>query len=324
MEAFFNHPAKEVRKGTLRLLLAIGIGHDEHSKAAIEKAVEMAQNHSLPDDIRADAIDFISLQNPSPYSSILMKLFVPTEQLSVQLAALRTLSAVPDTTLCGFLIGQWPTLTPELRDPAVRTFFSSEERIGRLLDAIAKGKISPSDLSWPRKVRLMAQSNEVLRDRARVLFTSNNLSEINKAYQEALHSNGDVIKGKAIFVQQCSLCHQIRGESGIKFGPDLGTIHNWSAEAIMASILAPGQSISSGYDLWAVELNNGETFQGVISSETPVAISFQNSGSSERTVKRGDLKSIKALGLSAMPAGLEKQITVKQMADLLAFLKENK
>lgn len=92
----------------------------------------------------------------------------------------------------------------------------------------------------------------------------------------------------------------------------------------MANILAPDQSISSGYDLWAVTLNSGETLQGIISSETTGAITFQNSGSAERTIKREDLKSLKALGLSAMPSGLEKQINLQQMADLLAFLKENK
>jgi len=250
IDAFFTHPSIDVRRGSLALLRTIGIRDEAAARAAIERAVKIAQDRELPDDTRAAAIDFISLQNPAPYSSTLMDLFVPREQLSVQLAALRTLSTVPDTAICIFLIAQWPALTPELRDPAIKTFFENEQRIAMLLNSVASGKIPATDLSWPRKVRLMAQSNDLLRNQARALFTMNNITEINKAYQAALQTKGDAINGKAVFLQQCSICHQIRGQSGVKFGPDLGTIHNWSREAIMANILAPDQSISSGYDLW--------------------------------------------------------------------------
>ena len=92
----------------------------------------------------------------------------------------------------------------------------------------------------------------------------------------------------------------------------------------MANILTPNQSIASGCDLWSVELSSGETIQGIIASETPGAITLRNTGSPERTIKRQDIKSLKALTMSAMPTGLEKQISMQQMADLLAFLKENK
>ncbi|MDH4090255.1 MAG: c-type cytochrome [Cyclobacteriaceae bacterium] len=325
INAFFEHPSTEVRKGSLHLLKVTGITNESLAQNAIEKAVTIAKDPQQPDNKRADAIDFISLRNPVTHSSLLMQLFVPTEQLSIQLAALRTLSIIPDTTVCGFLIRQWPVLTPELRDPAVKTFFASDPRIEMLLNAIADGKIPATELSWPRKVTLMNyQSNDPLRNKARALFTKNNDDEINKAYQQALHLEGDAINGKNVYQLQCALCHQVRGELGIKFGPDLATIHNWSREAIMANILAPNQSISSGYDLWEVTLTNGEKIQGIISSETPGAITLQNTGSPEKTISRKDVKSLRALSLSAMPSGLEKQINLQQMADLLAFLKENK
>ncbi|MBD0350808.1 MAG: hypothetical protein ICV65_06615, partial [Flavisolibacter sp.] len=87
---------------------------------------------------------------------------------------------------------------------------------------------------------------------------------------------------------------------------------------------APNLSISSGYDLWAVELKNGESMQGIIATETPTTVTLRNAGRVERTIKREDIKSIKALNMSAMPSGLEKQINQQQMADLLAFLRQNK
>jgi putative heme-binding domain-containing protein len=215
-------------------------------------------------------------------------------------------------------------LTPEIRDAAVKVFLINEARVAVLLNAIDTGKIQVSDLSWGRKVGLMAQKNEKLRNQARALFTKNNDAEVNAAYQQALQMEGDAINGKNVYQQQCALCHQLRGKMGVTLGPDLGTIHNWSRDAIMANILAPNQSISSGYDLWSVELKNGESIQGIIASETPGAITFRNAGSLEKTIKRQDIKSLKALTMSVMPTGLEKQISLEEMADLLAFLKENK
>jgi putative heme-binding domain-containing protein len=192
-----------------------------------------------------------------------------------------------------------------------------------LLRAIETGRIQSSEVSWGRKVGLMVNSDEVLRNKARQLFTKTNDDEINRTYRAALEKKGDAIKGKNIYQQQCALCHQVRGKIGVTLGPDLGTIHNWSKDAILSNILAPNQSISSGYELWDVALNNGESIQGIIASETPGAITLRNVGTAEKTISRQDIKSIEALSMSIMTEGLEKQISVDEMADLLAFLKSN-
>jgi putative heme-binding domain-containing protein len=91
----------------------------------------------------------------------------------------------------------------------------------------------------------------------------------------------------------------------------------------MANILAPNLSIAAGYELWVVELNNGETVQGIISSETPGAITLKNAGMLEKTINRQNIKSLRTLNISVMPAGLEKNIDQQQMADLLTFLRQN-
>ena len=111
---------------------------------------------------------------------------------------------------------------------------------------------------------------------------------------------------------------------GLAFGPDLGTVHNWTAEGIMISILDPNLSISHGYDMWDVVLNNGTSMQGIISAETPNAITLTSEGGVKTTIARQNIKSLKTMGISAMPVGFEKKIDKQQMADLLAFLRENK
>jgi putative heme-binding domain-containing protein len=203
-------------------------------------------------------------------------------------------------------------------------FLVSPERITVLLNAIEVGTIQASSVAWPRKVRLMAQRDERLRNWARSLFTKDDTEEINEAYQAAFELKGNEAKGMEVYQQNCGICHQIRGAMGVAIGPDLGTIHNWSPAAIMANILAPNSSIASGFDLWEVELKNGESVQGIISTETPNAITLRNVGSMEKTISRNDIQSLRALNMSSMPDGLDKQINQQQMADLLAFLRQNK
>lgn len=326
IQTLFQNPSVQVRDASLEVLKVIGLQNNLSVKKAKDKAVVIAGDQTQPEDKRVEAINFIALANPAPYAGLLEKLISPAEPSSVQVAATKTLSVIPDNTVSQYLLTQWSDLTPEIRDAAINTFMVNPGRIAILLDAIAAGKIQPAAIGWPRSVRLMAQSDLKLRERARKLLTKDETerTKVNKEYQRSLTLKGNTDNGKNIFFKNCSSCHQIRGDLGVNFGPDLGTIHNWSADAIMANIVAPNLSISSGFDLWAVELKDGGSFQGIISAETPAAITVKNAGREEKTIRRADIKSIKALNMSSMPTGLEKQINQQQMADLIAYLKQNK
>lgn len=326
IKTFFENSSANLRNASFDLLKVMGMKNEASKNEAIKKAVSIIVDDRQPEEKRVEAINFLALGNPAPYSDLLKKLISPREQSSIQVASLRTLSAIPDTTVSQYLLQRWTNLTPEIQDAAMNTFLVNDDRIAMLLDAIEAGKVQPASVGWHRSVRLMAQSNMKLRGKARMLLTKSEEDrvKVNKDYQQSLSMKGDTSKGKNVFLLNCALCHQIRGGMGLGFGPDLGTIHNWSADAIMANILAPNLSISSGYDLWAVELKNGESIQGIISNETATAIKLKNSGTEARTINRTDIKSLKALNMSAMTTGLEKQINQQQMADLLAYLRENK
>lgn len=135
---------------------------------------------------------------------------------------------------------------------------------------------------------------------------------------------GNLENGKSVYQKSCAMCHQFAGENGVKFGPDLGTIRNRHPENILADILDPNLSIADGHDMWLVDLKSGESIQGLIASETPTALTIRNYGGEETMILRSDIQALRALGISAMPAGLEKQINQQEMADLLAFLKNVK
>jgi putative membrane-bound dehydrogenase-like protein len=324
IQTCLNHPLIPVRRASLHILQVIGLPAGSQAGDAMEKARKMAGDASLSEEQRAGAIDFLALRNPRPYSAFLKNLINPGEPLQVQLAALGTLGDIPGKDAGIFILEHWPSLSPEMRNAAINTLMSSDERIAMLLDAIKAGKIKTGEISWSQSVRLRSLGNMALRARSRILLTqkSDERKGIIQQYQSALSLKGTPDRGKAVFQANCAICHQIAGKLGRAFGPDLGTVHAWAPADIMTNILDPNKSISHGYDLWDVTLNNGKTMQGIISTETPTAITLGDANGNTNNIARQDIKSLKALGMSAMPLDLHNKIDHQQMADLLAFLKQ--
>ena len=325
VKTFFESLTPEIRDASLQLLHLNGIKDSILKQRSVFQAAAIVNDVTQSPKKRAEAIEFLTLGNVASYIDVLKKMLNPKEEFQIQLSVLKALRTIKDTAVCGYLIQHWEELTPPVRDASFGLFMDDSLDIKLLVHALEKDKIKPSDISFGNSVALMQINDEDLRNRARALFTKNKreADKINMQYQKALTIEGNAKNGNEVYVQNCAICHQVRGQTGVAFGPDLGTIHNWTKEDIMAAVLNPGLSISSGFDMWNVELNNGESVQGIIVQETPAAIVLKNSTSVEKTINRQDIKSLRSLNVSAMPTGLEKKITEQQMADLLAFLRQN-
>ncbi len=200
---------------------------------------------------------------------------------------------------------------------------ASPERKKQLLEAVETGKIQAASIGWGRSSQLMQDNDDAMRNKARSLFVNKDEEKINKEFQKALELKGNFDSGKIVFQNNCALCHQVRGELGVAFGPDLGTVQNWLPKDILANVLAPNVSIAVGYDVRELELNSGETVQGIIASETPSAITLKSAPGAEKVYNRQDIKSLKILNMSLMPT-LSQQISHQQMADLISFLRQMK
>ena len=64
----------------------------------------------------------------------------------------------------------------------------------------------------------------------------------------------------------------------------------------------------------------GRTLTGMITAETANSLTIRRADGTSETVLRIDIEELRSTGLSFMPEGLEKQIDVPAMADLLAYL----
>ncbi|MEO8765730.1 MAG: c-type cytochrome, partial [Ginsengibacter sp.] len=320
-----EYPVEEVRRGALHVLKATGLSDGVQTRAAVFKARQMASDTKLSKDQRAMAIDFLGLRPSASYVPFLKNLVNPREALEVQLAALNTLNLMPGLDESKYILLQWPSLSPQVRNQAIDNFMSDSGRISLLLDAIEAGKITKGEISWYQSVGLRSVDEMTLRKRARILLVNkdDNRKGVIEKYQAALNLKGDPTKGKTVFQVNCAICHQLGGKMGKAFGPDLGTIHGWAPGDIITNILDPNRSISHGFDMWNVALINGDLVQGIITTETPTSITITNVNGVVRIIARQDIQSLKALDMSAMPVGLEDKITPQEMMDLLSFIRSN-
>ena len=89
---------------------------------------------------------------------------------------------------------------------------------------------------------------------------------------------------------------------------------------MLLAIVDPNREVKPQYLTYMVELKTGRQVTGMLTAETATGLTVRRPDGMSETIARSDVESLRSLGLSYMPEGLEKQIDVPTMADLLAYL----
>ena len=119
----------------------------------------------------------------------------------------------------------------------------------------------------------------------------------------------------------CSACHAI-GYLGGKVGPDLthiGKIRN--ERDLLESIVFPSASLVRSYEPVQVTTKTGKVYNGLIRKDAPDEIVLATGANQEVRIARDDIEEMQPSKVSVMPAGLDQQLTPRELADLVAFLK---
>lgn len=138
----------------------------------------------------------------------------------------------------------------------------------------------------------------------------------------SLKGNPDI--GRKLFFSEhgtgCASCHQVNGK-GTDFGPDLSRVGDRHPRGrILHTILDPNRTLAKGYAAVEVETKNEFAYTGFVSRRTAKQLTLKLPGGKSQNFAAGDIRSVRPLGLSVMPAGLLQNFTAREAADLLAFL----
>jgi putative heme-binding domain-containing protein len=205
---------------------------------------------------------------------------------------------------------------------------SADEKVGRGLVAALKASPVRSSLRVEAlKPRLAKFGPKVQPQAAELYATLEADTAKQKAKLEELLTtlkDGDVRRGQAVFNSPkaaCASCHAI-GYLGGKLGPDLTRIGQVRSERdLLESIVFPSASFVRSYEPVLVATKNGKTFNGLIRKETPDEIVLATGADQEERIARSNIVDIQPSNVSIMPAGLDQQLTPRELADLVAFLK---
>jgi putative membrane-bound dehydrogenase-like protein len=270
---------------------------------------------------RAAAVRALKLAAFDEVRVVLSELIVSRQPPVVQAAAIETIAGFDDLRGASILLQEWAVMSPKARATAAEALFARPSWAEAFLDAVEKGAVGRADVDAARLDLLKKYPNAAVRVRAERIFATPKArrQDVVATYQKSLELKGDPERGRAIFKDQCSACHRLEGV-GRQVGADLAAIRDRGLDSVLLNILDPNREALPQYQSYVLATTSGRILAGMIASETANGVTIRKPDGSEETVPRLQIDELRSTGLSFMPAGLEKQIDVQAMADLLAYI----
>jgi putative membrane-bound dehydrogenase-like protein len=205
---------------------------------------------------------------------------------------------------------------------------SADEKVGLALIAALKASPARASLGVGSVKPNLAKFGEPVQKQAQELFALLNVDAAKqRAKLEQLLGSlkgGDIRRGQAVFNSTkaaCSACHAI-GYLGGNVGPDLTRIGGIRSERdLLESIVFPSASFVRSYEPVVVITKDGRSYNGVIRKDSPDELVLATGINQEARIARDNIEEMQPSKVSVMPAGLDQQLTVRELADLVAFLK---
>lgn len=293
-----------------------GFTKDPRWAALMEKASAILTNPSSPKATRVDSVRLLSLLAPGPAQETFRTVLLEGKPEPALAASL--VIAISDLD---FLIGRFASLESSARDELGSRILANAKSSAAFLTAVRDGKIKLADTPASLVENLRRHADASVQSlAAEVLPPVVSRADVIAAYQPALAKKGDAEKGKAAFSKACIACHVSYEGLGINLGPALASFSAAGAETLLGNILDPNREVAPQYQAYTFEFTSGPPATGFILSENATEVTLRQPGGIDRTFPRSEVASMKGLGQSLMPVGLEATLTVDEMADLIAYI----
>lgn len=272
---------------------------------------------------RREALAVVSIDPAEEAAALLRQLVSSESDQAVLIDAIAGLGGTSQAAVADILLEGFRGRTPSVRLAILQALLQRGDRITRLLDAIEAGDLSPRDIDAVTASRLTKSGDATIRERStRLLAAAVDADRVKliAAYQPCLTQPGDPRRGIAIFKKICATCHKV-GDVGTNVGPDISDSRTKTPEFLLTNILDPNRAVDGNYFGYTILDVEGRVHTGIITAETASSVTLRLPEGKEVTLLRQEIEAMTNTGLSLMPVGVEKDITVEQMADLISFVK---
>ncbi|MEI7701733.1 MAG: PVC-type heme-binding CxxCH protein [Planctomycetia bacterium] len=288
---------------------------------SLAKTTALDRKGSEPD--RVAAMGLITHLPPEQLQSCLEALLVSGELTGCQRAAIEVARKSGRVDAVELILSRWDQLAPMARSAALDLFLTRKESTTGLLQRMSEGAISPSVVSIDQRLILLQNPDSTIRSAAQALFggtVSADRRAVAQQYAAALEIPGDRHRGALVFEKTCSKCHRVGGV-GSNVGPDISDTRARARDALLYDILDPNRRVDPQYSEYVVVTNDGRLLNGLLLAETADSVTLRQPEGREQSLPRADIEELRATSKSLMPEGIERDVSVEQMADILAFLK---
>ena len=249
--------------------------------------------------------------------------------------AIRGLAQYPGPNVPRQLINMYANAKHGHRPAIIETLASRPSYAIHLMDALADGTVSASDLPAGTASRIAnlgdPNLNELLaRHWGSVRATSTEKRASIKHYKALLtpetsspqvNSYTNVKNGHELFRKACANCHKLFGE-GSEIGPDLTGSNRDSADYLLDNIIDPSRIVPRGMRQVLVLLDDGRVLAGIPIREDDHTLTIQTADS-VKTFETKRIQDRKQQETSLMPEGLLENMNDQQVRDLFAYLQSS-
>jgi quinoprotein glucose dehydrogenase len=142
-------------------------------------------------------------------------------------------------------------------------------------------------------------------------------------YLDAL-AGGDAEAGRKVFREKgettCLRCHQVEQGDGGEVGPALaGAGRRLGRIGVLEAIVLPNRRVTPGFENTVWERENGTFVEGRLVSREHGVVRIRNAQNEVVELEESDVVSSRTT-LSAMPDGLGKQLSLRELRDLVEYL----
>ncbi|MEX2286997.1 MAG: PVC-type heme-binding CxxCH protein [Planctomycetaceae bacterium] len=287
------------------------------------QAAEVARAPQADVPLRQSALDLLRNADYARAGETLIFLATREADQPVRLAAIAALGSYAEPEIGDVLLSGFETQSPIVRRAILDVLLSDVSRTRRLLSEIDAGRIRPSELDASRTAQLTSHRDGEIQKQAKQLLAAAvpaDRKQVLEEYRKALALKADPKRGREVFVKNCVACHRV-GELGVNVAPDIADSRTRTPESLLTDILDPNRAIDNNYFSYTVVTVDGKVHTGVVAAETASSVTLKQQEGQSVSILRQDIDQMKSNGVSLMPVGLEKNITLEQMADLISFIK---
>ncbi|MCZ6619711.1 MAG: c-type cytochrome, partial [Gammaproteobacteria bacterium] len=297
------------------------------ARKILESAARLATDSGAPVPARVAAARLLGYLPFDRAGEVYEKLLGNRHPIEVQSATIEAMSTRNNPRSAPILFERWSELGPSVRQEALNLLYRRTDTTTALLRQMKDGKINKALVDLERRWQLTRKRTGAARVEsyrlAVELFgeTSPDRREVLKKYKPALGLTGDPSAGREAFKKVCITCHRIGGE-GFEVGPDITDVHSKSRETLLSDILDPNRAVDPRWINYALVTVDGRVTNGLILRETSEVVVLGRGDGEEEVLTRAEIRELRSSGLSLMPEGVENDLSLEDMADLLAFLKQ--